>query len=257
MWAVQNSIRLKKNEILTFGRQNLTLSHPNRSLFVCISPCITFLGVVPKWNGKKGSQRRFQCGFVLLLHSLALAQLFETLQSEQGTSYYLAGFLPSDTHSWSRKRLSELKLFCVLYECALVPGCCHAVLWSLWTRWVGGQHSGAAKSDWRTRGWRAVVSADRPNRKTRIRGSRMGRCGVVGERTGWTWFHLKGCPMERRLIVEAQIQNSDLVLASCTKAHRTLVLFPSSVVHIVRKDSLFWFFTCHTGGAVQGSGGYV
>lgn len=107
----------KKNAILTFGRQNLTLSHPNRSLFVCISPCITFLGVVPKWNGKKGSQRRFQCGFVLLLHSLALAQLFETLQSEQGTSYYLAGFLPSDTHSWSRKRLSELKLFCVLYEC--------------------------------------------------------------------------------------------------------------------------------------------
>lgn len=45
--------------------------------------------------------------------------------------------------------------------------------------------------------------------------------------------------MERRLIVEAQIQNSDLALASCTKAHRTLVLFPSSVVNIFRKDSLF------------------
>lgn len=92
---------------------------------------------------------------------LAPAQFAETLQSTRATSYYRAGLLPREKHTYKVGRVClELKL-CY----ALEPGCPHAAPGSAQRRWAGGQHSGAAMSLWRTRNRPPAVHTDWTNSK--------------------------------------------------------------------------------------------
>lgn len=171
-----------------------------------------------------------QCSSACLLCVLAVAQLFETLQSKWGTSYYRAGFLPSDTHTFRVGTVclnsSSVWVRCVRVSARMLPCCALVCLGEV--SWRPAEWSSQVwQKDKRLTGGRPCWSAKLKDKDKRIENGKVEGKGNGLLTAGQTYdFAFEGCQLlnGRETNCGNSLQSSEQVFTLWSRVHKLLSL---------------------------------